>query len=68
MSGHRHDGGTPGWKALRGTCPICKRDVATGPTYDTGATAGQFRLIKRHGSPPCPGVGRRVFAQDTHQP
>lgn len=62
-----HVGGTPGWKARRGICPVCGRDVATGPDYrrSTDPLAGMFRLIKRHGSPKCAGVGRSVRAEKT---
>lgn len=67
MSGHGNVGGTPGWKARRGYCPVCKRDVATGPDYRSmkDPLAGRFRLIKRHGSPVCPGVGRSVLSEKT---
>lgn len=63
MSGP-HVGGTPGWKASRGTCPVCGRDVATGIDYRSirDPLAGKFRTIKRHGSPVCKGVGRTVLA------
>ena len=70
MSGHRNVGGTRGWKALRGTCPVCRRDVATGPDYrrSTDPLVGKFRLIKRHGSPVCAGVGRSILSANTYEP
>lgn len=66
----RHRGGTRGWKAMRAVCPVCKRDVATGPDYrrSTDPLAGRFRLVKRHGSPVCKGVGRSVRHEDTYYP
>jgi hypothetical protein len=71
MTGHRNVGGTRGWKARRGTCPVCKRDVATGFNYEHrhvgDPLTGTFRLIKRHGSPVCKGVGRLIATEKTRE-
>lgn len=73
MSG-RHVGGTPGWKALRGTCPVCGRDAATGPDYrpSTDPMAGMLRRVKRHYALGlfvwCTGEGRTILAKDTWPP
>lgn len=70
MGGHMNGGGTPGWKARRGTCPVCKRDVATGPDYRrmSDPMVGRLRVIKRHGSPVCRGVGQSVLTENTWEP
>lgn len=66
MGGHAHDGGTPGWKAMRGTCPVCKRDTALSPPRPPYVSTWRIKRHKssvpgqRRADGVCRGVGQAV--------
>jgi hypothetical protein len=73
-------GGTRGWKAMRGTCPVCGRDVALSPLNRRRDQPGYGHFaIKKHGrkgrvSERCKGEGHIIrhelarFPKDPRDP
>lgn len=69
-----HRGGTPGWKAMRGTCPVCGRDVALSPINRRRDQPGYGHFaVKKHGrkgrvSVRCTGEGRIIRRENARWP